>query len=82
MCLNISITLGEDEDEEQVESDEDEESPSDDEMDEAQQVSKAKSMAAALKSSKGARSLKHVACCSWLLRLHMPVPRNTSGVCH
>ena len=56
MCANVSLLLvGDDEDEEPVESEADEESTSDDEMDEAQQVSKAKSMAAALKTSKSAQ---------------------------
>ena len=55
-CIEVSLFLvGDDEDEEEVESEEDEESTSDDEMDEAQQISKAKSMAAALKTSTGAQ---------------------------
>ncbi len=56
ICAEVSLLLvGDDEDEEPVESEADEESTTDDEMDEAQQVSKAKSMAAALKTSKSAQ---------------------------
>ena len=60
MCADVSLLLvgddeDDDEDEEPVESEADEESTTDDEMDEAQQVSKAKSMAAALKTSKSAQ---------------------------
>lgn len=67
------VMPGADEKEDEEEPEDNEESSSDDEMDEAQQISQAKSMAAVLRSSKGrfAPSSHHVS--SWSSRAQQEV---------